>query len=332
MKRCICVLTILLFFTVRSEVFPESYETCPVPHVALTSLPSHADNHQRLIAYFTPYLDVLALRFFSTVAHELGHAVSYWAIAKKWPNIVVGNNEDKKRLVFDAQKFKLFLPNADTMYFCGSIDQSQTIINPYLDVFNSLMGPIFGALFSYGMLQYVQQSLVRYAAHAELFEELLHGLITKGDTSDESDGYLALKALQLPTSWMQDFERNELDIADSIFDFLNLPQLIDLLMFCKLFQARSDNERIIMLGGQMFFMVMIPYVINSIKELYQKSVDFARENIDQAEKIVQKSDNFTLFFAFSRFWLLTVMPVLFMHQLIKLNARLPVKDYMTDYF
>lgn len=346
MKRLVFfLLTFLSFPLIQAEPFPQLPATYSVSDLAVVSheprrsepsidVAAYVENYQHLINYFAPYLGVLALRFTSTVVHELGHAVSYWAIAKEWPDIVIGDDEEKQRLVFDAQKFKLFLPNPDTMHFCGVTDQSQTIINRYLDVLNSLMGPIAGILFSYGMLQYVQQPLARYAVHAELFDELLRGLITKGDNSDESDGYLALQALHVQTSWMKDFKNNEYNLATSMFDMMNLPQLVDLLMFCKLFQARSDNERIIMLGGQLFFRIMVPYVMNGIKELYQKSIDFARENIDQAENIVQASGStsLALFIDFSRFWLLTVMPVLLMHELIKLNARQPVKDCMTDLF
>lgn len=351
MKRLVLFLfAFLSFFSICSEPlfsesFPQPIATCRVFDTAviheqrdyrqLATNDAHAiENCQHLINYFAPYLGVLALRFTSTVVHELGHAVSYWAIAKEWPSIIVGDDEEKEALVFDTHKFKLFLPNADTMYFCGSTDQPQTIDNRYLDIFNSLMGPISGALFAYGMLYYFQKPLVRYVAIAELFAHIVLSLLTHGDKSDKSDGYWALQALHLPTSWMKDFENNEYNLANSIFDVMNLPQLVDLLMFCKLFQARSDNERIIMLGGQLFFRIMVPYVMNGIKELYQKSIDFARENIDQAEKIVQKTDStsLALFIDFSRFWLLTVMPVLLMHELIKLNARQPVKDCMTDLF
>jgi hypothetical protein len=39
-----------------------------------------------------------------------------------------------------------------------------------------------------------------------------------------------------------------------------------------------------------------------------------------------------IWWQFSRLWLMVVMPVLFMHEIIKLNARHPLKDSMTDYF
>jgi hypothetical protein len=332
----------LLFFSVScSEFFPQPYETCPASDFVVISHASEinnafnsltAENSHRLITYFTPYLGVFSLRFFLALVHELGHAIPYWFFTREWPTITVGDDEVQNGRIFDFGTLKLFLPDSDSMHFCGSTDPCSNS-NPFIDACISLMGPLLHLVVAMSLMQLIQKPLFHFVVAAEITDNIFENIFNTAD--ENSDGFLALQSLGWSTDWMRSFENNEGLIATSTFDLMYLQQLVDVLMFSKLFRTRSEQQRIIILGGRFFFTVMIPYVLNAVRFAVQKSIDYAHEQVNCAETLtvgITHNSTIQAWWNFSRFWLTVVIPVLFMHQLIILNAHHSIAHHMTCCF
>lgn len=325
-------------------------------------------NFQKIANYFTPYLEVLALNFAVTLVHEIGHNIVYVAGTKEWSKIwigehgaaqfsfdqdprldiekwnsylkgrdpvleVPGNNQGKwiLHLVNDDKLFNndwisIYKPNAN-LGFAGNM-RSRSISSKYLEATLSLMGPAFGALFSWFMLQNVHQPHLEFTAKQQLFILPILNLFPRG-----ADGENALKALNVQTDWMKAVEQ-ELPHAESAFNLVNFEQVVDVAMFSKAFQAKNEQQRMIALMGQSAFKVMVPVMIHYIREhinnLIHDTDVFVKDIEDQAYYLNYRKSSSVL--NFLRNFVVITLPVLLMYEIIEFDVRKPISQRIAQYF
>lgn len=330
-------------------------------------------NFQKVLNYFAPYAQIIALNFAATLIHEIGHNLVNLAVNKQWSKIWIGEHggtliffDKDPRLLKDQEwesylkgrdlrdariiipnnsqeKWKLHLVNDDKLFnndwisvylpsegldFMAFI-RSKGLGNKYLDATLNLMGPAFGALFSWLMLQSVHQPNLKFAAKNKLFTNLVTNIFCRG-----TDGESALKSLNVPTNWMDSAGQQEVTLAESTSFITNIEHVFDIAMFSKTFQAKNEQQRMIALMSQAMFKVLIPLTLHYIKQGATYLIDdydaFLKNTEDLAYHLNYRK--LSSVFNFLRNFLVITVPVILMYEIIKYNAAHAIAQRLTRYF